>query len=219
MDLIYSDYTTEFLALAAVHFLAVVAPGPDFAITVRQSVRHGRAVGMVTALGIGLGISLHVGYTLLGVGALLHTYPWLLSLTSVLGAGYLVYLGVALVRSRASVPAPGAVAEPAEPVTAAPSWPRAFGLGFFTNATNPKATLFFMAIFTTLVQPTTPLKVQALYGLWMCCVNAGWFMLVAGLFTVRGVRETFLRMGHWLERVMGLVLLLFAARLMVQAVN
>ena len=130
-----------------------------------------------------------------------------------------MYLGVALVRSRASVPAAGALAEPAEPDAPAPSWPRAFGLGFFTNATNPKATLFFMAIFTTLVQPTTPLKVQALYGLWMCCVNAGWFMLVAGLFTVRGVRETFLRMGHWLERVMGLVLLLFAARLMVQAVN
>ena len=92
MDLIYSDYTTEFLALAAVHFLAVVAPGPDFAITVRQSVRHGRAVGMVTALGIGLGISLHVGYTLLGVGALLHTYPWLLSLTSVLFAILLIGL-------------------------------------------------------------------------------------------------------------------------------
>jgi threonine/homoserine/homoserine lactone efflux protein len=86
MDLIdtnFTNYTNEFLALAAVHFLAVVAPGPDFAITVRQSVRFGRTVGMVTALGIGLGISLHVGYTLLGVGALLHTYPWLLQLTSV----------------------------------------------------------------------------------------------------------------------------------------
>jgi threonine/homoserine/homoserine lactone efflux protein len=53
----------------------------------------------------------------------------------------------------------------------------------------------------------------------MCCVNAGWFMLVAGLFTVVRVRETFLRIGHWLERFMGLVLLLFAVRLVVQAVN
>ena len=221
MELNLTHYTTEFLTLAVVHFLAVVAPGPDFAITVRQSVRYGRTVGMVTALGIGLGISLHVGYTLLGVGALLHTYPWLLTVASVLGAAYLVYLGVALIRSHAR-PAPGNTPEstaPTEADAALASLPKAFALGFLTNATNPKATLFFMAIFTTLVQSTTPLEVQALYGLWMCCVNAAWFMLVAGLFTVVRVRETFLRIGHWLERFMGLVLLLFAVRLVVQAVN
>ena len=211
------DYTREFLTLAVVHFLAVVAPGPDFAVTVRQSVRFGRAVGMVTALGIGMGISLHVGYTLLGVGALLHTYPWLLTVASLLGATYLVYLGVLLLRSRprASMASPSEALESKDPDGEVPSFSKAFFLGFLTNATNPKATLFFMAIFTTLVQTTTPLKVQALYGLWMCGVNAGWFMLVAGLFTVTRIRETFLRFGHWLERFMGFVLLAFAVRLVV----
>jgi len=215
------DYTREFLTLAVVHFLAVVAPGPDFAVTVRQSVRFGRAVGMVTALGIGMGISLHVGYTLLGVGALLHTYPWLLTVASLLGATYLVYLGVLLLRSRprASMTSPSEALESKDPDGEVPSFSKSFVLGFLTNATNPKATLFFMAIFTTLVQATTPLKVQALYGLWMCGVNAGWFMLVAGLFTVARIRETFLRFGHWLERFMGFVLLAFAVRLVVQASN
>ena len=117
MELNLTQYTTEFLTLAVVHFLAVVAPGPDFAITVRQSVRYGRTVGMVTALGIGMGISLHVGYTLLGVGALLHTYPWLLTVASVLGAGYLVYLGVALIRSPAR-PAAGNPPESTAPTEA-----------------------------------------------------------------------------------------------------
>lgn len=201
------------------HFLAVVAPGPDFAVTVRQSVRFGRAVGVATAVGIGMGISLHVGYTLLGVGALLHTHPWLLTLTSVLGAAYLVYLGVLLVRSRPHA----STSDTTDDTTsfgaagAVPSLPSAFWLGFLTNASNPKATLFFLAMFTTLVQPTTPLPVQALYGLWMCGVNAGWFMIVAALFTVVRVRDAFLRMGHWLERLMGVVLLLFALRLVLQA--
>lgn len=201
------------------HFLAVVAPGPDFAVTVRQSVRFGRAVGVATAVGIGMGISLHVGYTLLGVGALLHTHPWLLTLTSVLGAAYLVYLGVLLVRSRPHA----STSDTTDDTTsfgaagAVPSLPGAFWLGFLTNASNPKATLFFLAMFTTLVQPTTPLPVQALYGLWMCGVNAGWFMIVAALFTVVRVRDAFLRMGHWLERLMGVVLLLFALRLVLQA--
>ena len=62
----YSNYLGEFLALATIHFLAVVAPGPDFAVTIRQSVRFGRWVGICTALGIGAGISVHVLYTLLG---------------------------------------------------------------------------------------------------------------------------------------------------------
>lgn len=213
------DYTREFLTLALMHFLAVVAPGPDFAVTVRQSVRFGRAVGVATAVGIGMGISLHVGYTLLGVGALLHTHPWLLTLTSVLGAAYLVYLGVLLVRSRPHA----STSDTTDDTTsfgaagAVPSLPSAFWLGFLTNASNPKATLFFLAMFTTLVQPTTPLPVQALYGLWMCGVNAGWFMIVAALFTVVRVRDAFLRMGHWLERLMGVVLLLFALRLVLQA--
>lgn len=207
-------YAGEFLALALVHFLAVVAPGPDFAVVIRQSVRFGRAIGMTTALGIGAGISLHVGYTLLGVGALLHTYPWLLTLTSLMGAAYLAYLGVSLVRSQPRESGSDAIS--AAGTEENPSLRRALLLGFLTNATNPKATLFFLAIFTTLVRPTTPLWVQGFYGLWMCSVNAAWFMLVAVLFTVAGVRRAFLSMGHWLERFMGVMVLLFALRLVWQ---
>ncbi|MCW5219737.1 LysE family translocator [Verminephrobacter aporrectodeae subsp. tuberculatae] len=211
-----TSYWAEFTGLALVHFLAVIAPGPDFAVTIHQSLRFGRAVGMVTALGIGAGISLHVGYTLLGVGALLHTYPWLLTLTSLMGAAYLAYLGLSLVRSQAhDFSADSLNLNPAD-TGEAPPLRRAFLLGFLTNATNPKATLFFLAIFTTLVRPTTPLLVQGAYGLWMCSVNAAWFMLVAALFTVNGIRVAFLRIGPWIERVMGVILMLLALRLVWQ---
>lgn len=89
-----SNYLGELLALATIHFLAVVAPGPDFAVTIRQSVRFGRVVGLCTAIGIGAGISVHVLYTLLGVGALMHTTPWLLNVAKVVGGAYILYLGV-----------------------------------------------------------------------------------------------------------------------------
>ena len=91
---------------------------------------------------------------------------------------------------------------------------RAFTTGFLTNATNPKATLFFLAIFTTLVSATTPLSIQALYGAWMCLVNALWFVIVALFFSSSRVRLLFMRLGHWFERCMGLILLLFAGRLL-----
>jgi len=208
----YSNYLGEFLALAIIHFLAVVAPGPDFAVTIRQSVRFGRWVGICTALGIGAGISVHVLYTVLGVGALMHTTPWLLTVAKVVGGAYILYLGVTLVRSQPKSVLEGdkATEEPIIEQTLL----KAFTTGFLTNATNPKATLFFLAIFTTLISATTPLKVQALYGVWMCFVNALWFVIVALFFSSPKVRLLFMRMGHWFERSMGVILILFAGRLM-----
>ncbi|MCF4996694.1 LysE family translocator [Pseudomonas syringae] len=208
----FSNYLGEFLALATIHFLAVVAPGPDFAVTIRQSVRFGRLVGICTALGIGTGISVHVLYTLLGVGALMHTTPWLLTVAKVVGGAYILYLGVSLIRSKPKSALEGE--KNPDDVAVEQSLFKAFSTGFFTNATNPKATLFFLAIFTTIVSATTPLKIQALYGLWMCAVNALWFVIVALFFSSSKVRALFMRMGHWFERSMGVILILFAGRLM-----
>ncbi|MBV4474204.1 LysE family transporter [Pseudomonas sp. B2M1-30] len=207
-----SNYLGEFLALATIHFLAVVAPGPDFAVTIRQSVRFGRLVGICTALGIGAGISVHVLYTLLGVGALMHTTPWLLTVAKVIGGAYILYLGVCLLRSKPKSALEGEKTGD-EPLVEQTLF-KAFSTGFLTNATNPKATLFFLAIFTTIISASTPLQIQALYGLWMCFVNAAWFVVVALFFSSSRVRLLFLRMGHWFERTMGVVLILFAGRLM-----
>ncbi|EJM19518.1 putative threonine efflux protein [Pseudomonas sp. GM21] len=206
-----SNYLGEFLALATIHFLAVVAPGPDFAVTIRQSVRFGRWVGICTALGIGAGISVHVLYTVLGVGALMHTTPWLMTVAKVAGGAYILYLGVSLLRSQPQSALEGDKGSD-EPL-AEQTLLKAFTTGFLTNATNPKATLFFLAIFTTVISATTPLKVQALYGVWMCFVNALWFVIVALFFSSARVRVLFMRLGHWFERTMGVILILFAGRL------
>jgi RhtB (resistance to homoserine/threonine) family protein len=189
----------------------VVVPGPDFAVTVSQSVRNGRRIGLFTALGIGCGISVHVAYTLLGVGALMHTSHTLAMAARLLGCAYLLYLAFKLLRAK---PASLQADAPATLAQAQPSSWKAFATGFLTNATNPKATLFFLAIFTTLVSSRTPLSVQALYGVWMCSVNAGWFSLVSLLFSQSRVRSGFVRIGHWFERLMGVILAAFAVRLM-----
>jgi RhtB (resistance to homoserine/threonine) family protein len=207
----YSNYLGEFLALATIHFLAVVAPGPDFAVTIRQSVRFGRGVGICTALGIGAGISVHVLYTLLGVGALMHTLPWLLTVAKIIGGAYILYLGISLLRSQPKTTLD--VARNTDEPLVEQTLTKAFTTGFLTNATNPKATLFFLAIFTTLINTATPLGIQALYGAWMCFVNALWFVIVALFFSSHRVRVLFMRMGHWFERTMGVILILFAGRL------
>lgn len=207
-----SVYMGEFLTLASIHFLAVVAPGPDFAVTIRQSVRYGRQAGIGTAIGIGAGISVHVIYTLLGVGALMHATPWLLKTAELVGGAYLLYLGVMFIRQAGKQTA--GLPMDAASGTGARSFRQSFALGFLTNATNPKATLFFLAVFTTLVSASTPLRIQLFYGGWMCFINAGWFVLVSLVFTSPLVRERFLRIGPWFERVMGALLIALSMRLL-----
>lgn len=210
-----TGYWSEFSSLALIHLMAVLMPGPDFAITVRQSLRYGIRVGILTALGIGIGLSVHVAYTLVGVSALMKSWPWLMTAAELLGAGYLIFLGGRLLVSRSASIAPLAAeaADLSSSTIQPPSWRQALMIGVMTNATNPKATLFFLAIFTTIVSPSTPFMIQLGYGAWMCSINALWFMCVAIFFAQAKVRQYFLKMGHWLERIVGLLLIGFAVRL------
>jgi len=204
----------EFLAVATLHLLALIIPGPDFAVILRQNLHFGRRIGILTALGIGAGISVHVLYTLAGVAALLQSSAWLMRAAELLGAGWLLYLGIIFIRpSQAAAPA----TDKNHPSTNRPA--RALWLGFMTNATNPKATLFFLALFTSVISSQTPLSVRLLYGLWMCSVTALWFVLVSLLFTQNNLHQRFLRLSRPLETAMGFLLIAFSLRLLWQVVN
>lgn len=208
-------YWTEFLTVALVHLLAVASPGPDFAIVVRESVTHGRRTGNWTALGVGCGILVHVTYSLLGIGLVVAQSAWLFNLLKWLAAAYLLYLGIKALRSGPAI-APDAGAQ----LSGSVRTPRgAFVSGFITNGLNPKATLFFLSLFTLVINPHTPLAIQAGYGIYLACATAAWFLLVALLFSHSRVRSGFARMGHWFDRLMGVVLVGLAVRLVFSEVR
>ena len=194
-------YWTEFLTVALVHLLAVASPGPDFAIVLRESVSNGRHAGIWTAMGVGSGILLHVGYCLLGIGLIVSQSIVLFNLLKWLAAAYLIYIGIRALQAR---PADPASAELAPLATRSPR--AAFVRGFVTNGLNPKATLFFLSLFTLVISPQTPLLVQAGYGLYLALATAVWFCAVALLFSQARVRRGFVRLGHWFDRLMGAVL-------------
>lgn len=194
-------YWTEFLTVALIHLLAVASPGPDFAVVVRESVAHGARAGRWSALGVGCGIFVHVGYSLLGIGLIVSQSLWLFNALKWLAAAYLLYIGVKALRARPT-PSADLAAGPAP----ARSARGAFSTGFVTNGLNPKATLFFLSLFTVVIDPHTPLAVQAGYGLYLAAATAAWFCLVAALFSQPRVRAGFARLGHWFDRLMGAVL-------------
>ncbi len=206
-------YWTEFGKVALAHALAVASPGPDFAIVVKQSLAHGRRTAIATSIGVGTAISLHVGYSLLGLGLLLKGSALWFDVVKYAGAAYIAWLGVQSLRARPH----GATAGAAVENGALPTTRSAFATGFLTNALNPKVTLFFLALFILVVNPATPKVIQAGYGLWMVVATMGWFSLVSVFFTRAEIRGKFMRHSHWIDRALGVVFLAFAARLALAA--
>ncbi len=219
-------YWGEFLSVALAHLLAVASPGPDFAIVLKQSLSHGRRAAIWTSIGVGSAILLHVGYSLLGLGLVVRNSPTWFAIVKYLGAAYIAWLGIQSLRSKPRTGAhePAMTSGPAGSNTrseaALITSPRAaFATGFVTNALNPKVTLFFISLFVLFVSPATPKWIQAGYGLWMSLATMAWFSLVATLFTRDAVRRRFLHYGHWIDRVLGVVFLVFAGILLVATVE
>lgn len=190
---------TNLLMVAGVTALAVVSPGPDFAMTVRNAVRHGRRLGLATVLGIGCGVMVHVTYTLLGVGFLVARFAWLLETVRYLGAAYLIWVGCSALLAPAGEPDC-----PRSPDGAIPArFGAAFGNGFFCNLLNPKTVLFFLALFTQVVEPATPAWTRVGIGLYIVLAHLAWFSFVVLVLTSRRAGDVFGRWRRNVERAVG----------------
>jgi RhtB (resistance to homoserine/threonine) family protein len=197
----------EYLGLMLAFGINAVIPGADFAMVLRQSVAHDRRAAVFTAAGIAAAILVHGTYTLLGVGVIVSQSLLLFNVLKWAGAAYLVWLAVSALRS----PPPTPPAELAAPPTRSGDG-TAFALGFLTNLLNPKAVLFFLALFTSLVSPHTAIETKAIYVFSMSLMLFAWFALVSVVFTTASVRQGFFRLGRWFNRVTGITFLALAVR-------
>ncbi len=208
----------EFLALFGVFVLAAIAPGADFASVVRESITFGRRSGIICAIGVGSAIMVHVAYTVTGVGLIIARSVLIFTIVKWCGAAYLAYLGV-----RSLMAGRGASANDGEGYVALATHARgaakSYTVGFLTNLLNPKATLFFVSLFATIISRETPVATQFAYGAALAVFLALWFTVVAVFFTTRSMRAAFERMGHWINRITGLVFIALGVRIALQRAN
>lgn len=198
----------EWLAVITITVLAVISPGPDFAMVSRNALMLSHRAGPLTAIGIGAGVLWHVGYTLLAIDLIIRHAPGLLDVMKLLGAAYLVWLGVKMVQSRPhgeSAVAPQAVL----------SDRAALQVGFWTNALNPKTAIFIISLFTQIVGLTTPLATRIAYGGFISLAHVIWFGIVALFFGAPRLRQRLLGVGHWIDRAFGVALIGFGISLAV----
>jgi threonine/homoserine/homoserine lactone efflux protein len=140
---------TPALGLYVVASLALIAtPGQDMIYVITRSLAQGRFAGVCSAVGVCLGILVHTALAALGVGAILQASETLFFALKVIGAGYLVYLGLKLALSR----------EAAREIGAGGARLSSFALvwqGVLSNVTNPKIVLFFLAFLPQFVDPAS----------------------------------------------------------------
>ncbi|MBC2678523.1 LysE family translocator [Pseudomonas baltica] len=194
----------ELLAVALITVLAVISPGPDFAMVTRNSYAYGRQSGLIAALGIACGVQVHVFYTVFGIAVIITQSPLLFMGMKWLGAGYLIYLGVRSLLNTSKLAL-------ANVGGGAPSLSSAFRTGFFTNALNPKTMLFVVATYSQVVQAGSSIMTNFAYGLFMSFSHWVWFSIVALFFSSGPLRRRMLEKQHVVDRVIGTALIGLAA--------
>ncbi|WP_407334086.1 LysE family translocator [Enterovibrio sp. 27052020O] len=202
------EFYHAFFTLTLVHLLGAASPGPDFVMVSQQSLVHGRRSGLLVSLGIALGLSVHIIYSSIGLATVISDSAIVLSGMKYLAAAYLIYLGIKGIRSKAAVGDEQLVEVKSR------SAAKLIAMGFVCNALNPKAPLYFLSVFTLVVSPDMPVFELFLLGVWMMFIQLVWFSSVALVLSKPSVQAKFKRVGHWVDRVLGSVMLAFGVKLL-----
>lgn len=209
---LFSEIFIAWLLFAAVQLAATMSPGPAFAVAVRNAMAYGRRGGVFTALGFGVGIGVHVVFVLCGLAVILSQSVVVFNVIKYVGAAYLIYIGAkALMMKKAK--SDHALENVSDKRLETISAFKAFQIGFWTNVLNPKAVVFFSAVFTQFIQPGSPVEILVLYGATSIFIEMAWFSGLSVVLTTPKVKAVFVSIGHWIERACGGLLVLLGVRL------
>ena len=187
-----------------------ITPGPDSLFIMARSATQGWRAGVVACWGVGSGVFVHVFAAALGLSALLATSATAFAVVKVVGAAYLVWIGIGMLRGRG---------EAAQAVDAAPRVLRyrdIFRQGFLTNVLNPKVALFFLAFVPQFIAPDAASKPLAFIVLGAIFdINGMLWCHALALFTAFASRRLNVgaAVGRWLNRTMGAVFVALGAKL------
>lgn len=190
-----------------------MAPGPDSLLIMARSATQGWRAGSAAALGIGSGTFVHIFAATAGLSAVLATSSSAFAAVKYIGAAYLLYIGISLIRNKKQ-----RVSE-SEKQHSAPlplSYRRIFIQGFLTNVLNPKIAVFFLAFVPQFISPDSTSKALAFIMLG-CIFNFNgmlWchFLAISSAFTSRRVQASE-SMVLWLNRFAGVVFVSFGVKL------
>lgn len=195
----------QFVAVVIAHLLALLIPGVDFFLIARTAMTSGWRNATGACLGIAAANGIFIAAAFSGLSLLSH--PALLDPLQLAGGGFLIFIGVAFLRSR------GRIDLDQDLTAQRTTWLKNLGLGLTSGLLNPKNALFYVSL-AAAVRAAAPLTL-VLYGIWMFCVVLVWDVFVAvGLGSRRALAHLD-RILPWLTRLSGGFLVLFGGGMVV----
>lgn len=194
------------LAWTALAIALVLSPGPDTILVVGQSARRGLRAGLAATAGVTVGGTWYMALCGFGFLSVLNAVPGLFAVVKTVGAIYLAWLGLQLLR--------GAIRQTADGEARPPALGAPFRQGFLTTVLNPKVAVFFLAALPQFVGtgPGAPMHGVALVGI-VYGIGAVWLSIVAITATLAGRRIGRSSAMRWFEGVLGAAFIGLAGRL------
>ncbi len=202
------DTTAVLLSVAGIWTLADVTPGPNFLLTIQTALGQSRPAALWNVLGIACGTVIWGLCGFFGIALLFRAAPWMYATLKLVGGGYLVYLGLKLIRQSFNPP-PRSVTATKVPFTALAAW-RA---GLLTNLSNPKTAAFITSLFAASLPPAAPLWLGLTSVALMVALSMTWYAALACLFSAGRFTALYRRGRLWIERSAGLIFIAFGMRL------
>jgi len=190
------------------HLIALISPGPDFIVACRNAIQYSRKIGLWTAVGFGIGVCVHVSYAFFGLTWVISQSNFLLSSVKYLGAIYLIYLGISSLFLKNTK-----IELTTDQNSHQIKWYTATKMGLLTNLLNPKASLFFLSLFTIVVGPGVSPTVLAILVFILVSSTVLWFSLVAVFLTHEKIQHWFVGYQKELNWLFGVILIIIGIRI------
>lgn len=198
---------TAFLAVAFLHLMAAISPGPAVLMSARTGVTEGLRTGFFLATGIGIGGVVWAMAALFGLNLVFQAAPALLYALKIAGGLYLIYMAWGMWKTADQ---PLDMAETARPPRSAFA---AFRLGLITQLANPKPAVLFSAIFVGTVPPHTPAWVYVALLLVVFLNETIWNTLVARIFSFDRSKAAYISLKSVIDRCFGGMLALLGLKI------
>ena len=190
------------LFIATIVALAMISPGPDFFLIVKNSIRYRRSAAMMSALGVILAIATHMAYCVAGMAVVITSTPWLFMLLKYAGAAYLIYIGIQALIARGGSKLDFSHVEPQQV-----SLKKAFLQGYLCNLLNPKATLFFLSIFTQALNVDSGIGEKLVYAGIIVGLSVLWWPSLVMMIQSAPVRRGLAKVQTIIDKLLGGVLI------------
>lgn len=217
---------TLLLSLAVIHTVALISPGPDFAIMVKIATQQSQSTAIAAAVGISIAILAHTMLSLTGVSLLIKSSHTLYLLVQIVGASYLAWMGFGALRAGLAVLAKRKASASTNAGTnidaietakvegaafvvgglaGAMSRRQGFLTGLYTNLLNPKALVFFLTLFSALITPSVTTSTKIAAAILLLLLSLAWFGFVAVMLSKAQVQLKLQRLTPIIDAIIGVI--------------